>query len=171
MTPYCRSLLDQTVATYLSRGVRNLEEVQAALERRLAPLVLEQAGDGVILAIASLAEDRVIGEVSLWLRDVDPRTFEVGFAVLSDVQGRGYAREAVRALLTVTFDHLAAHEVIGIADRRNVASASFMHRLGMRARPGAEETSQRVLFAIDGHGWQTEDHSGRVTTHTQGSKD
>lgn len=158
---------DEAVATYLSRGVRSIQEVQAALERRLAPLVLDQAGDGVILALTTLAEDHVIGEVSLWLRDADARVMEVGFALLPEVQGRGYAHEAVHELVRLAFDHLAAREVIGVADRRNVASTSLMHRLGMVARPGDDETSPTALLVLDRRRWQSKRRGDHVASPTR----
>jgi len=120
----------------------------------------------VILAITTLVEDHVIGEVSLWLRDADARVMEMGFALLPEVQGRGYAHEAVHELLTSAFDHLAAREVIGVADRRNVISTSFMHRLGMSPRSDDDETSLTDLLVIDRKAWQRQRGSDHVASPT-----
>jgi RimJ/RimL family protein N-acetyltransferase len=73
---------------------------------------------------------RMIGDIGL-RTDADPRQAEVGFTLSRDGQGRGYATEALRAVLGVAFRQ-GVHRVIGNCDARNAASARLMERAGMR---------------------------------------
>ncbi|MEV6570730.1 GNAT family N-acetyltransferase [Streptomyces sp. NPDC051577] len=64
-------------------------------------------------------------------RRTPPGGVTVGFGLIPAARGRGYAAEALRALL----DHARAHGARGVdgdADRENVASQRVMAAAGMR---------------------------------------
>ena len=76
------------------------------------------------------AEDRVlIGDVAVRLHD-NLKQAEIGFTLAPAYQKRGYATEAVGAVLDRLFRVQGLHKVTGECDARNVASAGLLERLG-----------------------------------------
>jgi aminoglycoside 6'-N-acetyltransferase len=91
-----------------------------------------EVGTWFQIAVAERGTDRLIGDVGLRTDATQPRTFEVGYTLAPAHHGRGYATEAVRAVLGLAFGELGAHRVLGNCDARNSASARVMERAGMR---------------------------------------
>lgn len=56
--------------------------------------------------------------------------WEIGYHVVKDMTGRGYATEAVRAFLPVMMDRLGLTQVAGICDAENVASIRVLEKCG-----------------------------------------
>ena len=59
-------------------------------------------------------------------------TYEVGWALGHQHQGKGYATEAARALLTYAFEALKVHRVIATCQPENTASWRVAENLGLR---------------------------------------
>lgn len=77
-----------------------------------------------------------IGRIGPWQPEGWPGT-EVGWGLLSDWQGRGYALEAAVASIDWAFDQLGWSEVIHTIDPANLPSQRLAERLGSRLRgPG-----------------------------------
>jgi len=82
-------------------------------------------------AVERLADRVLVGDVAVRLHD-NLMQAEIGFTVARAHQGRGYATEAVRAVLDRLFRVQGMHKVAGECDARNLASAALMERLGFR---------------------------------------
>ena len=89
-------------------------------------------GDTGALALVIEHDGAVIGDVSLRLTDRERRVAEVGWVLDPDHGGRGFATEAVRAVLDLAFDHYGVHRVAAQMDGRNTASAKLARNAGMR---------------------------------------
>jgi RimJ/RimL family protein N-acetyltransferase len=77
-----------------------------------------------------LAEDKAhIGDVGVGLND-NGRQAEIGFTLAPAYQGRGFAGEAVRAVLDHLFRVRGLHKVSAECDARNDASARLLERVG-----------------------------------------
>jgi len=74
----------------------------------------------------------MLGDCVLHVREDDPRQAEIGFTLARGHQGKGYAAEAVAALLDYAFGRLGLHRVVAITDARNAAAARLLERVGMR---------------------------------------
>ena len=59
---------------------------------------------------------------------------QVGWTLRADCWGRGYAREAAQAALTLAFERLLLPKVYSQTSERNAASWGLMERLGMQRR-------------------------------------
>ncbi len=82
-----------------------------------------------------------IGQGSVeWLRDA-PRTAEIGWILLPEHRGKGYATEMGRELMRTAFDTIGARQVIAHCDSRNAPSYRVMERLGMK-RTGVEKSAR-----------------------------
>lgn len=84
------------------------------------------------IAIEEAASGTLLGDCALHVDADDPRQAEIGFTLARGHQGRGYAAEAVEAVLEYAFGTLALHRVIAITDARNAAAARLLQRVGMR---------------------------------------
>jgi RimJ/RimL family protein N-acetyltransferase len=86
-------------------------------------------------AVADGQPDRrgiVIGDVVLISRSREHATGEIGYVFHPDHSGRGFATEAVRALLHIAFGTYRLHRVTARIDARNLASLRLAERVGMR---------------------------------------
>jgi RimJ/RimL family protein N-acetyltransferase len=72
-----------------------------------------------------------IGEVNIWSYIEERQSWEIGYAVLSDHQGKGYCTEALKLLLSFAFDELKAHKVVAMCNDENIASSKVMKKIGM----------------------------------------
>ena len=56
--------------------------------------------------------------------------WEIGYHVVKDMTGQGYATEAVQAFLPVMMDRLGLSQVAGICDAENAASLRVLEKCG-----------------------------------------
>jgi RimJ/RimL family protein N-acetyltransferase len=103
-----------------------------AMKRRLKRNKLESEGDVLELAVELTATGEFVGALTFMYPSGKHRRGEIGYAILPEYAGRGYATEGGRALLSIGFDVLGLHRIEAQCDARNVASARVMARLGMQ---------------------------------------
>ena len=84
------------------------------------------------LALVESATGNVVGDCGLHCRRDDPRQAEVGITVAPARQGRGYAAEAVAAVVDYLFAELGMHRVTAVTDAENAPAAALFRRLGFR---------------------------------------
>lgn len=120
------------VARYLYWEAKTLEETRQDLQKKLTRTTLEEDGDALALGAVLVDEDVLIGEVVLVLHSRGHKQGEVGFAFNPDYHGRGYATEAVAAMIDLGFSEYDFHRIIGRCDALNTGSYRLMERLGMR---------------------------------------
>jgi aminoglycoside 6'-N-acetyltransferase len=75
---------------------------------------------------------QIVGDVGLAAAEGEPGVIKVGYTIAPAHQGRGYASEAVAALVDYAFDRLEADVVRAYADADNVASIRVAEKVGMR---------------------------------------
>lgn len=83
-------------------------------------------------AITETAADDLIGTVTLTAWSKRNRRMELGYMLSPAHWGKGYASEAVRAVLGFAFERMRLHRVEAELDPRNTASARLLERLGFR---------------------------------------
>jgi len=96
--------------------------------------------EGAICAV--VAEDSVQGWAGVAMRDRRAREAEVSYYVLPGGQGKGYATDAVRALVGFAFAELNAHSVVGRIRADNDASRRVLEKVGFTH----EGTRRESLF-------------------------
>lgn len=82
-------------------------------------------------AVEHAADQRLIGDVGVRIHD-NLKQGEIGFTFDPAYQRRGFAFEAVSAVLERLFTEQDLHKVTGECDARNVRSAGLMERLGFQ---------------------------------------
>jgi len=63
--------------------------------------------------------------------DVSPDEVEIGWMLFPATRGRGYAREAGRAVRDEAFDRLKLESIVAVHHPENAASGRIMEKLGM----------------------------------------
>lgn len=128
------------------------------LGRRLAGFAGDfQAGRSWRYGIFSFDGNDLFGEISLFPRSADGRVpfasadrLELGYWLIEDATGRGYATEAARAMLSLATRLPGTSRVEIRCDRRNVRSAAVPRRLGFRlTTPEREQTSNPTRASDD----------------------
>jgi ribosomal-protein-alanine N-acetyltransferase len=102
------------------------------------------------LAAVDKRSDEFIGEACLRVRSVPSRQGAVGWGVVENRTGRGFATEVGHALLRLAFDTLDLHRVDAQCRAENHASRRIMAKLGMR-----EEGIWRDNLFVRGAWWST----------------
>lgn len=85
---------------------------------------------GTWLQLAVTAGGVVVGDCGLHF--VDEKQVELGVTLDPAHQGRGYAAEALRAVLGYLFGPLGKHRVVATIDARNAPAVALFARLGFR---------------------------------------
>jgi RimJ/RimL family protein N-acetyltransferase len=102
----------------------------------------------------------LIGDLGVHFTGKENRQVEIAYTLAPEYQGKGYAAEAVRRLLSYVFGSLRKHRVVATADPRNKSPVKLMKRVGMR-REGffkksfwtGKDWSDDVLYAILKEEW------------------
>ncbi|ADX44204.1 GCN5-related N-acetyltransferase [Paracidovorax avenae ATCC 19860] len=89
-------------------------------------------GDTWRQAVVRREDGVLVGEFLLKIASTAALQLEVGYIFNPHHAGRGYATEAVAALLEHGFEHIGAHRIFARLDARNTGSARVAERLGMR---------------------------------------
>ena len=121
---------DPTVARHLAFGPTSQKE-----SRRLIDFAIDsQRADPrfqYALALVEQSTSELIGSCGLALSAAQPRVAEVYFALRPTSWGRGYATEALKAIISFGLDTLKLHRIWGQAVIANPAAALVMRKAGM----------------------------------------
>jgi RimJ/RimL family protein N-acetyltransferase len=91
-----------------------------------------EPGGWVQLSVEERDGGRLVGDVGLSPADGEPGVIKVGYTITPDRQGRGYATEAVGALISYAFEVLGAEVVRAYASASNLPSIKVAEKVGMR---------------------------------------
>lgn len=134
-------------------GDRNVRDEEQAREYIALRVLHSYALNGFgMYAIERLSDGAWMGNAGLVRRDGLPGP-DIGYAVLSQFAGQGYAGEAARAVFAHARGALGLHDLYGITDLDNVVSGKILLGLGMQERgviqlPGVDSPSR--LYATLG---------------------
>ncbi|MGF9562250.1 GNAT family protein [Neorhizobium sp. JUb45] len=109
--------------------------VGSALEEKFARLLdapFENDGDDFRLAVTRAEDGALIGDVMLKLASKAALQAEVGYVFHPDYAGKGYATEAVSAMISAGFEIFGFHRIFARLDSRNSSSVGIVERLGLR---------------------------------------
>jgi RimJ/RimL family protein N-acetyltransferase len=120
------------VCRYVPFEPMTREVIAERLASQWANAELTDEGQALTLGVEVADSGELIGDVVLFWHSRAHGGGEIGYVLHPDFGGRGYATEAVRALLRLGFDELGLHRIVARLDERNESSASLARRLGMR---------------------------------------
>jgi RimJ/RimL family protein N-acetyltransferase len=146
-------LADPEVVRFIGGQTLSRPEVddRVALWRRRFDLdgfghfALVRRADGVVVGRCGLLVWQLPGwEVTTRSEAVEPYELELGWMLGREHWGRGYATEAARAVVELTFGPLGRTRLISLIAEENVASAAVARRLGMAVEGEARLHDLRV---------------------------
>lgn len=118
------------VATYLLDEPWTEEVARTKSAERLQRTGLDSPARALALIVEH--EGAPVGEVLLWYTDHERSVAEIGWVLDPAHGGKGFASEAVGAVLDLAFSTPGMHRVAAQLDGRNTASARLAERVGMR---------------------------------------
>ena len=122
-----QGLSDPQVIRYYRVSYRTAEETQVQMDWYAH---LETSGTGRWWAICSQEDQTFMGASGLNNLHHTHRKAELGFWFLPDYWGRGFALEAVRAILEYAFQTLQLHRIEAQVEPENDACKRLLTRLG-----------------------------------------
>ncbi|PVE98046.1 MULTISPECIES: GNAT family N-acetyltransferase [unclassified Microbacterium] len=123
---------DPDAVRYVPYEPLSLAEVEERIGTTWSRTRFAEPGDAVCLAVEEQETGALLGDVVLFWRSETDRAGEVGYIFDPRFAGRGYATEAVDALLALGFDGLGLHRIAARIDDRNTPSVGVVERLGFR---------------------------------------
>ena len=142
---------DPRVMRYIGDGsVGTRALCEAGIERTLARYAV---GTGLGLWHAARRDDGTfVGWVSLKPCGDSP-DIEVGYRLMHDAWGRGYATELARAMLRRGFEDVGLDRIIGVTAPGNKASQSVLMKAGLADQGWGRYYNRRLrLFAAEREG-------------------
>ena len=91
-----------------------------------------EPGGWVQFSVEERDGGRLVGDVGISPAEGEPGVIKVGYTISPDVQGRGYATEAVQALVDYALHTLGADVVRAYADADNAPSIRVAEKVGLR---------------------------------------
>jgi RimJ/RimL family protein N-acetyltransferase len=113
-----------------------------------------------MFSVIEKSSGRWIGRVGPWLPEDWPGT-EVGWGIVRDCWGRGYATEAATAAIDWAFDSLGWTDVIHVIDTANAASQAVARKLGSRNRGRGRLPAPHEAAVVDVWGQTREEWRAR----------
>ena len=110
-------------------GPRPDADVRAAHKRRLA---LMERGEAFMYKIVADNSDEVLGTIGIWKIDWEgPQTYEMGWFVLPQHQGKGVATEAARLIISQARSDPDVRSIHAYPTVINEASNAIARKIGM----------------------------------------
>jgi RimJ/RimL family protein N-acetyltransferase len=91
-----------------------------------------EPGGWIQFSVEDRETNGLVGDIGLSLADGEPDVIKIGYTMSPSFQGRGYATEAVGALIGYAFDTLGADIVRAYASAENIASIRVAEKVGMQ---------------------------------------
>ena len=126
LLPFVAYRSDPSVAALQSWDEFTIADGERFL-RELAETPFGKPGTWTQIAVAERDTDALLGDCALHF--LDSEQCEIGFTFARSNQGKGYAHEALSALLSRLFKEWQRHRVIAIVDVRNTAAIRLLQRL------------------------------------------
>lgn len=119
------------VTKYQGFDVMTEEQAEAFIKQNLTKQY-GKAGQWIQYAIEKRETGKLIGDCAIKLDQNDTRMAEIGITISHLEQKRGYAKEALLAVLKFLFEEKEIHRVEEIVDAENIASINLLESIGFR---------------------------------------
>jgi RimJ/RimL family protein N-acetyltransferase len=131
---------DPDLARYQGWQPTSDEQARAFLAKQ-AKQVLGSARQWLQVAVTLSDTGEVIGDLGLCVLDASKGEITLGFTLARSAQRRGYATEAVMAVLDALLGRGRARSVVAVTDVRNAAAEALLRRVGF----GYESTNNAIF--------------------------
>jgi len=160
------------IQRYLDWKARDDGEAKAAFDVMRKQTRITRPGDVLTFAIVRKTDGKVLGHACLRWTDATAQQGEVRFAIAPAFRGKGYATEAVKAVVTLGFEQYKFHRIFARTAGHNEASARLLKGLGMRLEAHYREHAlfqgewdEELHFAILDREWRRGAKVHEITRH------
>lgn len=101
--------------------------------------------EGAVKWIISDKNNNKLGTVSVACNWEETSEWEMGYRLLREYWGRGYASEAVKAVIEYAFRNFRIHRLVAFVNAENTGSVALARRVGM-----IEEGRMREVRLVNG---------------------
>ena len=164
---------DPQVMRYWSTAPLSNREAAADLQREIAEG--NESERMFKWGVALRDSNTVIGTATLFNLSLDNGRAELGYAMGRAYWGKGYMNEALKALVSYTFDVMELRRLEADVDPRNAASIRTLERLGFQREGFLRERwhvngeiQDAIFYGLLRHEWLTSSDLG-ITPHTRTS--
>lgn len=117
------------VYKYQSWRPEDIDDIERFILANIA--IIPNTKDSWLQLAVCLKDGQLVGDVGIHFLD-DGFQAEIGYTLSHEFQGKGYASEAVRALIDYLFVGLNKHRITGSVDPDNLKSIMLLENLGFR---------------------------------------
>ena len=132
---FVRYRQDPEIARFQSWDTDYSELQGSALIDSQVGILLPEPGEWLQLAIRESKDGELLGDLALHRLANEGNSFEIGFTLAAEFQGKGFAREAANRLVEFLFTDQNAETIIACTDRRNARSVNLLISLGFKHQP------------------------------------
>lgn len=132
------------------RKVNTEEDARNYLKNKIIPNADDSKSYGQ-LCIVRKSDKVIVGVTGLYKRE-GLNHADIGFALLPEYEGMGYAHEATRKLLDHVIDQKVLHRIEGITLPSNIASQGLLEKLGLNYERMVQipnDKEELMLYAIE----------------------
>ncbi|NTG50228.1 GNAT family N-acetyltransferase [Agrobacterium rhizogenes] len=148
-----------SIYRFLYRDPPSAEALRERFDASLNSYLSEDASSSR-WAVLRRKDDILLGEVSLKLTSKAALQAAVGYIFNPAYAGKGYATEAVRAVIDLGFSTFGLHRIFARLDAQNTASVGVVERLGLRREAHLIENDRfngvwgdEYIYAVLSHEW------------------
>jgi RimJ/RimL family protein N-acetyltransferase len=148
IAPYTAMLADPDTARFITIDGKSVADTMTGWRHTVVMAghwALHGAG---MFAVEEKSTGKFVGRVGPWFPPGWP-DFEIGWGIVREARGKGYAVEAARASIDWAFATFEIDQVIHCIDRENTASQGVARRLG------ADKQREIELFGHTADLWVT----------------
>jgi RimJ/RimL family protein N-acetyltransferase len=138
-----RNLKESDLDSFLSYrslpGVAKYQMFEPYTREKALSFILSQkdaqfgvAGKWLQLGIVLKSEDKLVGDCGIHTLDNVPQTAEIGCTLSPSYQSKGFAKEAVFAVMKYLFEEAGIHRIVETTDAENISSIRLLESLGFR---------------------------------------
>lgn len=131
---------DPVLAQYQGWDPMSYEQARSFVDGQ-ARQALGAGGEWLQVAVTRRETGEVIGDLGVCVVDESEGVVEIGFTVAQSAQGRGYATEAVSAMIEALLAQANVQSIVAVTDERNAASVALLRRVGF----SHERTTARIF--------------------------
>ncbi|MBB3228276.1 RimJ/RimL family protein N-acetyltransferase [Luteibacter sp. Sphag1AF] len=152
---------DPDISRYQGWKPQTIAEVEAFIADQHARAFAQPDGWNQ-LAIRDAASGELLGDFGIHFPASGEDAIEFGLSLQHGAQGRGYALEAMRAVMGVAFTEWGYRRLVASVDPRNTASVALCRSLGLRQEAHHVESYffrgewvDDMVFALLAREWAT----------------
>lgn len=159
---------DPDTSKFLSLIPHTVDDIGEFIKR--ASSEINDPGTWFQLVIVEQLNCQLIGDIGLHFLNTDPenKQVEIGYTLDKKFRGKGYATEALSAIIDYLVNSLNKHRITASIDPTNIASIKLIERLGFRKEAHFIESIffqgkwvDDLVYAILGREWKekNQEHS------------